>query len=99
MIRRPPRSTQSRSSAASDVYKRQLLGLIVRGVAFEYRGKHPGWTWRNRWDWAAAIGSLLPPLVFGVGFANFLIGLPLKNVAILGGATTVPLFDGDKLWA
>src|SRR5450756_1858196 len=25
MIRRPPRSTQSRSSAASDVYKRQLM--------------------------------------------------------------------------
>ena len=25
MIRRPPRSTQSRSSAASDVYKRQLF--------------------------------------------------------------------------
>src|SRR5450756_738881 len=39
MIRRPPRSTQSRSSAASDVYKRQLLadiahiaGLIAAGV-------------------------------------------------------------------
>src|SRR5450756_3235514 len=33
MIRRPPRSTQSRSSAASDVYKRQVgpqrLGLHV----------------------------------------------------------------------
>src|SRR5450756_3091677 len=27
MIRRPPRSTQSRSSAASDVYKRQTLPL------------------------------------------------------------------------
>src|SRR5665213_227243 len=27
MIRRPPRSTQSRSSAASDVYKRQLYGI------------------------------------------------------------------------
>src|SRR5450756_3198451 len=26
MIRRPPRSTQSRSSAASDVYKRQACG-------------------------------------------------------------------------
>src|SRR5450756_1346987 len=26
MIRRPPRSTQSRSSAASDVYKRQVPG-------------------------------------------------------------------------
>src|SRR5680860_851445 len=27
MIRRPPRSTQSRSSAASDVYKRQVLAF------------------------------------------------------------------------
>ena len=32
MIRRPPRSTQSRSSAASDVYKRQLLGGEIFGV-------------------------------------------------------------------
>src|SRR5450756_2667256 len=29
MIRRPPRSTQSRSSAASDVYKRQIAGAVV----------------------------------------------------------------------
>ena len=29
MIRRPPRSTQSRSSAASDVYKRQALGVVM----------------------------------------------------------------------
>src|SRR5450756_780339 len=29
MIRRPPRSTQSRSSAASDVYKRQTLELTT----------------------------------------------------------------------
>src|SRR5680860_901547 len=29
MIRRPPRSTQSRSSAASDVYKRQLYEHVV----------------------------------------------------------------------
>src|SRR5680860_1868753 len=37
MIRRPPRCTQSRSSAASDVYKRQgptiVGGLPVRGTA------------------------------------------------------------------
>src|SRR5450756_1842450 len=32
MIRRPPRSTQSRSSAASDVYKRQL-GLAAEEYA------------------------------------------------------------------
>src|SRR5450756_42239 len=43
MIRRPPRSTQSRSSAASDVYKRQAErhaevvehGGIVRGLALQ----------------------------------------------------------------
>src|SRR5450756_3213793 len=29
MIRRPPRSTQSRSSAASDVYKRQAQDVLV----------------------------------------------------------------------
>ena len=29
MIRRPPRSTQSRSSAASDVYKRQVTGTFT----------------------------------------------------------------------
>src|SRR5450756_1734246 len=29
MIRRPPRSTQSRSSAASDVYKRQAVVIIL----------------------------------------------------------------------
>src|SRR5450756_3257165 len=31
MIRRPPRSTQSRSSAASDVYKRQGIPVIADG--------------------------------------------------------------------
>ena len=30
MIRRPPRSTQSRSSAASDVYKRQIQGAFAK---------------------------------------------------------------------
>src|SRR5450756_3103455 len=34
MIRRPPRSTQSRSSAASDVYKRQLRAHAVLIVCF-----------------------------------------------------------------
>src|SRR5450756_2011824 len=35
MIRRPPRSTQSRSSAASDVYKRQM-GVVLLAVAKAY---------------------------------------------------------------
>src|SRR5680860_1904780 len=33
MIRRPPRSTQSRSSAASDVYKRQVVTPLTRKIA------------------------------------------------------------------
>ena len=32
MIRRPPRSTLDRSSAASDVYKRQITSSIPRGA-------------------------------------------------------------------
>eukprot|EP01015_Nassula_variabilis_P036249 TRINITY_DN9303_c0_g1_i1.p2 TRINITY_DN9303_c0_g1~~TRINITY_DN9303_c0_g1_i1.p2 ORF type:complete len:101 (+),score=47.73 TRINITY_DN9303_c0_g1_i1:8-310(+) len=34
MIRRPPRSTQSRSSAASDVYKRQIQNRSWRSQKF-----------------------------------------------------------------
>src|SRR5450756_1294802 len=41
MIRRPPRSTQSRSSAASDVYKRQLLyGWAAARLADRSRDRH-----------------------------------------------------------
>src|SRR5678816_382941 len=36
MIRRPPRSTLDRSSAASDVYKRQQYGDLPEFVDFEY---------------------------------------------------------------
>src|SRR5450756_3155659 len=48
MIRRPPRSTQSRSSAASDVYKRQLRpiaarhGATVAAVAVAWVTRWPG---------------------------------------------------------
>ncbi|MGV8908689.1 MAG: cytochrome d ubiquinol oxidase subunit II [Propionicimonas sp.] len=54
-----------------------LAGLIVRGVAFEYRSKHPDAKWRNAFDWMASIGSFVVTLVFGVAFANFIIGLPV----------------------
>ncbi|MDN6512011.1 MAG: cytochrome d ubiquinol oxidase subunit II, partial [Acidipropionibacterium jensenii] len=54
-----------------------VLGLIIRGVAFEYRSKHPSSRWRNSFDWMATIGSFLPTLVLGVGFANFVRGIAL----------------------
>ena len=41
MIRRPPRSTQSRSSAASDVYKRQVLYVYTHvGRWYRYRCRY-----------------------------------------------------------
>eukprot|EP00657_Telonema_sp_P-1_P009447 TRINITY_DN3641_c0_g1_i3.p1 TRINITY_DN3641_c0_g1~~TRINITY_DN3641_c0_g1_i3.p1 ORF type:complete len:100 (+),score=44.16 TRINITY_DN3641_c0_g1_i3:140-439(+) len=43
MIRRPPRSTQSRSSAASDVYKRQVSTQSTGGAPLQRsaHAKHP----------------------------------------------------------
>ena len=40
MIRRPPRSTLDRSSAASDVYKRQAQGGFVE-LTFGEAGHYP----------------------------------------------------------
>ena len=58
-----------------------LLGLIMRGVAFEYRGKRDSATWRKRWDWAIVVGSALPALLFGVAFGNVVGGSPIEPVA------------------
>src|SRR5450756_722424 len=41
MIRRPPRSTQSRSSAASDVYKRQVLASTDAAAVFSVLRRVP----------------------------------------------------------
>ncbi len=54
-----------------------LVGLIIRGVSFEYRSKHPDTKWRSSFDWMAAIGSFIVTLVFGIAFANFIMGLPV----------------------
>ncbi|WP_434740010.1 cytochrome d ubiquinol oxidase subunit II [Micromonospora sp. SH-82] len=83
-----------------------LLALIIRGVAFEYRHKRPEASWKNRWDTAIFIGSLIPAILWGVAFANILRGVPLdadheyiggltdllSPYALLGGATTATLF-------
>ena len=55
-----------------------LAALIIRPVGFEFRNKiaHPAW--RAFWDWALAIGGLVPSLVFGVAFGNLLQGVPFR---------------------
>jgi cytochrome bd ubiquinol oxidase subunit II len=83
-----------------------LLALIVRGVAFEYRGKIDSPVWRKRWDACIFAGSLVPALLWGVAFGNILRGVRLdadheyvgsfvdllNPYALLGGATTLVLF-------
>jgi cytochrome d ubiquinol oxidase subunit II len=83
-----------------------LVALILRGVGFEFRGKHESKSWRTFWDWAIFTGSLLPALLWGVTVANMMQGfaiqqdlnyygglLPLlKPYALLGGLVFVALF-------
>jgi len=83
-----------------------LLALIVRGVAFEYRGKVDSARWRRNWDRAIFWGSLIPAFLWGVAFANIVRGVPLdaehhytgtlftllNPYALLGGLTTLAVF-------
>ena len=57
MIRRPPRSTQGVSSAASDVYKRQ--GRTCSGKATLRTGRLAGWDTQHT--------SMSPPLLWRLG--------------------------------
>ena len=65
-----------------------LVVLILRGVAFEYRGKGPKGDarWKRRWDWCITAGSWVPAVLWGVAFANIVRGVPLdKNYDYVGG--------------
>ena len=63
-----------------------LVGLILRGVSFEFRSKDESKLWRSFWDWAISIGSFLPALLWGVAMANFLRGVPIDaNMQYVGG--------------
>ncbi len=56
-----------------------LAALIFRAVSMEFRGKVDGPGWKSLWDYAFAVGSLLPALLFGVAFGNILRGVPIDG--------------------
>ena len=56
-----------------------LIGLIVRGVSFEFRGKREDPRWRKTWDWAIFFGSLLPALLWGVAVTNLMRGVAIES--------------------
>ncbi|MDR3671978.1 MAG: cytochrome d ubiquinol oxidase subunit II [Holophaga sp.] len=62
-----------------------LFALILRGVAFEFRGKVDSAGWRRTWDGCLVFGSFLPALLLGVAFANIFMGLPIDAVGIFHG--------------
>jgi cytochrome d ubiquinol oxidase subunit II len=63
-----------------------LIGLIIRGVAFEFRGKDDNPRWRNLWDWCLFTGSLVPTILFPIAFSNMVRGVPIDaNMQYVGG--------------
>lgn len=60
-----------------------LLGLVFRGVAFEFRFK----TKRGKflWDWAFFGGSLIAALAQGFALGAFVQGIPVEGRAYAGG--------------
>jgi cytochrome d ubiquinol oxidase subunit II len=65
-----------------------LVGLIIRGVSFEFRGKSESGRWRGTWGWTLTIGSVLAPLLIGVGLGDLLAGLPIDDQQEFTGVFT-----------
>jgi cytochrome d ubiquinol oxidase subunit II len=60
-----------------------LLGLVFRGVAFEFRWRDPGH--RPLWDAAFTLGSLVAALAQGITVGALLQGVRVANDAYAGG--------------
>lgn len=53
-----------------------LVGLIIRGVSFEFRAQSP-MAKKPLWDNALVLGSLIVPFFFGVMFISMIKGMPI----------------------
>jgi cytochrome d ubiquinol oxidase subunit II len=56
-----------------------LFALMARGVSLEFKGKRDSQRWRTTWRWCTTLGSLLVPLLLGVGLGDLLVGLPIDS--------------------
>lgn len=59
------------------MYMVMLVGLILRGVAIEFRSKEESPRWRHVWDVLFTMGSINPPVLFGIMVGNLVMGLPI----------------------
>ncbi|MCJ7554625.1 MAG: cytochrome d ubiquinol oxidase subunit II [Ignavibacteriaceae bacterium] len=83
-----------------------LFMLIFRAVAIEFRSKQPMQWWRNFWDTAFSVSSILIAFIMGIALGNIVTGIPLgpdkefigtfwdliNPYTVLVGITTVALF-------
>ena len=83
-----------------------LMGLVFRAVAIEFRSKQPMRWWRQMWDVAFSVASIVVALLMGIALGNVLQGIHLgadkefagswidllNPYAFLVGVTTVALF-------
>lgn len=83
-----------------------LVGMILRIVGIEWRGKVDDPRWRGWADIGIAVGSWLPAILWGVAFAVLVQGLPIdadgrsqatltdvvNAYTLLGGLATASLF-------
>ncbi len=83
-----------------------LFMLIFRAVAIEFRSKRPMKWWRQMWDIAFSVASILIAFLMGVALGNIITGIPLdankeyvgtfwtmiNPYTVLVGVTTVALF-------
>jgi len=74
-----------------------LAALIVRGVSFEFRGKRDTDRWRSTWSATLTVGSVVAPMLFGVGLGDLLTGLPIDADGNYTG-TFVDLLTPYGLW-
>ncbi len=83
-----------------------LFALIFRAIAIEFRSKQPMKWWRQMWDVAFSIASILIALLMGIALGNIITGVPIDSqkefagtflglinpYTIMVGITTVALF-------
>ncbi|MEM8542091.1 MAG: cytochrome d ubiquinol oxidase subunit II, partial [Pseudomonadota bacterium] len=60
-----------------------LLGLVFRGVAFEFRWRTKRWEWL--WDWAFIGGSIVAALSQGIILGAILQGVEVEGRSYAGG--------------
>jgi len=63
-----------------------LVGLIFRALSIEFRNQVDSSAWKNFWDKAFSLSSLVVALLLGVALGNIFIGIPLDGTKNFTGS-------------